>query len=329
MAIICYVIQHFIFIFLLSERRRKLLFSTIIFLGIFTFYTKPDTYDLISYTEAVQHPEQFEFLFKQLLLFFKYYISYDRGVIFGVQLFILLIFASAAFENKRFNIFIFVIIISSLFFTLTINNNIRQGISTILILIAFQRKIIDFKFFSYLIFSILFHNSAILFISLMMCILLWVKYIERYITLWLNYFFVITFGILVGNAVIEFISITGYENYVGKNLTVNNERTPLIIKLLIIGAPFLISEIFIGFRKINFQIDFFRYSRLFIYSTLIILSLATHFDEIGSRILFFYFGIELFLMIALGYLFIVKPLIIIMISYAFSLNAWNILGFSS
>jgi hypothetical protein len=106
----------------------------------------------------------------------------------------LLIFASAAFENKRFNIFIFAILIGSLFFTLAINNNLRQGISITLILLAFQRKTIDLRFLTYTILASFFHASALLFLSLLMFLLIWLKYLQNFFTFFFNYLLIILFG---------------------------------------------------------------------------------------------------------------------------------------
>lgn len=328
MVLVPYIALHLISFLFLDKKFRVVYQLLAIVSFLLIILLKKDTYDIFSYTQAVNYSEVFEPGFHYLISFFKLFSDKSRMIISGVQVFIFLLATGLIFffRDKRF--FKFSLIISSLFLVLAVNNALRQGIATILILYGLvhllERHFL--KTILYFLLAISFHFSSIVFTFLIILVYLFLKSsIEsnRFIR---SIVFMILGGALSSLLISAVVKLAGYEVYLNTVLTENNERTPLLIKLIPIIAVFLISEFFVGFKFKFKMIDFMRSLRYFLIFLLLPLAFLPGLDELGARILFFYFGLEMLLLLFLVEYRFFQPTFWILLSYTLAFNAWNVLG---
>lgn len=298
---------------------------------------KEDTYDLISYVVIFQSNAagyDSEAAFSGLVRFFNRMIDGERGALYLYQAFLIALVSSVALFYKRDRILIVAISLSSVAAMLTINNNLRQGAASIFIFLSllafFKRK----KMLAILlaITAVGFHMSAPLFLVLVIGIgvIYRALYIERYekshygiirlylIGLSISIGLALTFHIIV-----EYLP---FSHYVGKILTEDSERTGLFLKIVAVFGLLVASESVLKFRSVDYELDFFRLLRLTFLSFLLVISIVPQYDEIGSRILFFYFVIEMGLLSLLVSRRLFNTVVMIVFGYAFASNVWNILG---
>jgi hypothetical protein len=328
-----YIIQQLMFVTILF--RLKIIysiFSLFITFGIFIF--KPDTYDLISYTKAVGSTDGLEPLFHYLISFFQVFTNDNRLVITFYQFFILSLSASIIFFFRNNKFLILVTIFSSVAVILATHNNLRQGTASLFMLIGIFFFLRGHKFISILsmILSCAVHISSIFFISIFSIIyFLYYFFLSRslkkkYKSMNLIYIFSIFLGLLFAVLLYVFTDMLFYSNYQEMNLTIDNERTPLEIKTLALFLLLFTSEAFMKFQKIDYEIDFIRFIRLVFLFFIFFISFYKDFDEVGSRISYFYYIIELGLLCYLLNKNLYYPSCVIILFYSMAFNVWNILG---
>lgn len=316
---------------------------SLVFISII-YLLKVDTYDLYTYTLTVDYPFFFEPGFAYLVYSLSLIFEENRAVIAFIQflLAILIFFASVRVWNSKYFtkdrnlIFLLVLIIGSIFFTLGVNNAIRQcfaGSFLILALVYTSEK----KYFISLLFTFfafMFHFSSI-FLSVIMYIMWFMIIIMNKTNIQINSF-ILRFIALLFFTVISIISyytlyqladFAGYSNYFGRSIGVGGEgtRTGIVSKVVSVFFYFCLSETLI--KSIAFKNNLFRFIfllRYFFIAFLVVLAIFQE-NELGSRILYYYFLIELLSMICLFKLKHNLPGIVIFLFYGFALNAWNII----
>lgn len=328
-----YIFQQLMFVTILF--RLKIIysiFSLFITFGIFIF--KPDTYDLISYTKAVGSTDGFEPLFHYLISFFRVFTNDNRLVITFYQFFILSLSASIIFFFRNNKFLILVTIFSSVAVILATHNNLRQGTASLFMLIGIFFFLRRHKFISILsmTLSCMVHLSSIFFILIFLIIyFLYYFFLSRplkkkYKSMNLIYIFSIFFGLFFAVLLYVFTDMLFYSSYREMNLTIDNERTTLEIKALALFLLLFTSEAFMKFQKIDYEIDFIRFLRLVFLFFIFFISFYEDFDEVGSRISYFYYIIELGLLCYLLNKNLYYPSCVIILFYSMALNVWNILG---
>lgn len=347
--VILYIFIHLFSVSILLKEKWKKIYAFSILITLIVIYSfKPDTYDIKNYAAAVNYP-YFEPLFMFLILLFRT-VFQPRIVILIIQL---LIFITTLFVLKKLSkqkgiiteeIIYYGIALISPAFTLGINNALRQFWASVLIIyglyLFFNKKFFSGTFI--FIVSFLIHYSSVAFTFLGLLVLL----IQNKLFSKGFYFgtfyrkaqkkFVISTNLLI--TIILVISIIGFAlfpiiisstNYaVYLNFAIFEGRQPLYLKYAYILTTFLISQFFIqtnDFRKFDF-FNFLLLLRLFLIVFLLPFNISSSFFEAGSRIIFFYFVIEMFLIsIAFKrkYYYFVVSLVFL---NAFTTNVWNILG---
>jgi hypothetical protein len=308
------------------------IFSLFITFGIFIF--KPDTYDIISYTKAVGSTDGFEPLFHYLISFFKVFINDNRLVITFYQFFILSLSASIIFFFRNNKFLILVTIFSSVAVILAAHNNLRQGTASLFVLISIFFFLRGYKFISILsmILSCGFHLSSIFFITIFLFTYFSYYFFlsrslkKNYISMNLLYIFSILFGLSLSVLLYAFSEMIFYSSYREMNLTIDNERTSLEVKVLALFLLSFTSEMFMRFKKIDYEIDFIRFLRLVFLFFIFFISLYENFDEVGARISYFYYIIELGLLCYLLNKKLYYPSCVMILFYSMAFNVWNIFG---
>ena len=152
MAVITYIFQHFLAVMLLDKRLR--LFFPIIsfFLVLVIFSAKVDTYDIYSYVNSVGYSYVYEPLYALIIRIFSYFEPNHRLVIFYFQSLLTVLFLSLAYVFPKKRLLLFSIILLSVFFQLSVNNALRQGMASVFILYSIAH-LLKSRFFIFLVFS--------------------------------------------------------------------------------------------------------------------------------------------------------------------------------
>tara|TARA_B100000749_G_scaffold187855_1_gene145512 strand:+ start:2037 stop:3044 length:1008 start_codon:yes stop_codon:yes gene_type:complete len=331
---ILFVLQHLSTAAIVYGKRLRAAYVLLSFsIFCFIYFIKPDTYDIIAYVDAVSYAYVFEPLFALLVLVFDYFTSDERTVIFLVQALLALFLISLSFSVRPNSRLIAIsVIIFSVFFTLAVNNALRQGFSSFF-LIVFSFSLINRKYLlctACLLIATGFHLSAIAF-----GLVLWGVYLV-FIFFGSEFLRFRSVSVAVSYLILAVISASGfvfidlilsagfYSNYDGMELV--KERVPLFVKVVPIFFIFVISEFFLWNKKSSFSLLIVRHWRAFFILFVAVMSLDVRYSEIGARILFFYFGIDLvFQLYCLNHRFF-KSLFASVFGSAFAINAWNVLG---
>lgn len=336
MALI-YIFQNFLSVLLLLKfNKTYTIISLALFFVIFLF--KVNTFDLIAYERLIEFNDyhNYEFFFVKILNLLSLTTSDSKMIIKTYQLFMVGIALSITFFFRNQKLLILAIILSSVAFMLAVNNNLRQGTASLIILLSIISYIEGNKKLSIilLISSIGFHYSSIYFLLITISFGLVFKFESslsyRYRDIKFNMIFIYILSAIIALSfsffILEFTKFTYFSSYESMNLSNNNHRTKLTEKALIITILSIIVELFLKFRKINYKIDLFRFFKICFIFIILAISFFDAFDEIGSRILFFYFIIELGLLIYLVNFKFYNTTVLILLSYMFAFNVINILG---
>ncbi len=347
--IILYFLQHLSSILLTKKTKSFVILFCVIGVASFVliYILKKPSYDLISYENSMDYAFVYEPGYYALTRLIKLG-GFSNGLtltIIRIILASLFFFAGYKFFGERAQgtdkLVLVLFIVSSVAFTLGVNNAIRQSYSSILMILAifYYQKRRLFWFFVFTILGTLFHKSTIGFI-------LYIVFINSLLTLfyegrlWKIKFAKFTsefnlFLLLVIPAFALFVlllvaSSTKYGRYLGVSYADASEglaRTSAIIKIGIISVIFALSEIKFGkFIRDNSHFTILRFLRFGFFFLVFWFSLHPLLDEIAGRILYFYFVIELFL-ILVAYLENKRDgVVIILLSYTFAINAINILS---
>ena len=333
MALI-YIFQHFLSLLLISKFNKIYAYLSL-FLFFIIFIFKTDTFDLISYERLFRFNQyqHYEYFFVKIIDFIRIITSDSRIVITLYQLFMIGVASSIIFYFRKQKLLTLAIIFSSVMFMLAINNNLRQGTSSIITLLGIISIFEGNKKLGFLLLmsSIGFHGSTVYFLliisflGLIFPLAYSIYYRDKNSMIFL---YSICFSIAIISAyLIQYFTImTKFYVYEGMNLTIDTHRTGLLLKSILILLSSLVVEMFLKFKKINFKIDLLRFLKLFFVLVVLSLSFDIAFDEIGSRILYYYFMFELGLLIYLINLNLYKTAVLILLSYMFAFNVINILG---
>ncbi len=340
MIIFSYILQHFLAILIIFTKKydlRYYLSCSILFLSFIIFVLSNDTYDIISYTKSISSPSQFEFLFAKNLEIFKYFGFEKRNIIYIIQFEIFIIFCICSFLISKKNFVILLAILSvSIFYYLTIFNNLRQGISCVFIFFAFyfSKNKRFFLTLLMIIISQLFHKSSIFFISIFFLFFVFLDVRNKKNFYKINdllKFSLILFPICAVSLAIYFVLSQyidlPYYGYFLDTRDVHYSRTDMIVKtfslLLIFAISEIVIDISIKIEKIKFDKFFneFRFYR-FVMMNLIIITYLFQLYDLQSRFMFFYWFLEILMcMKAIENKRFTFFTFIIILSYMFAINA--------
>lgn len=350
--IVLYVFQHLFSPLLLVRQLSFWYLLLSILVVVFIHFVKPDTYDIASYTQAMDYPFSFEIGYALLSFFSKLVLQDNRVALYLVQVILTLLFLSLSFQvenkyQKMNNLVTYsVIITSSVAFYLGVNNAIRQGFSSILLMWCFyffsKKKLL--RSFLFLLLAQGFHNSSILFYSFF--IIVYTCSILRQDSIHVFNLFKLrihkTFSTdFIKIILIPFILILSiftlyylifqigfFMSYGDMILTI--DRTPAYLKILPIIAIFAITEFYLGKYKHTSKADFFNILRLLRWSLVLLMLFLLHnrgFDELISRILYFFMCIDCTILVhAWNTKKHRKVVVFTLLSYAFATNVWNIIS---
>lgn len=298
---------------------------------IVTVYSlKPDTFDILTYTNSTNYPWIFEPAFELLLQVAASIARDSREAILIVQL----VLAISIVYCLRFCASVrgvgalsLIYSISSIYFVLAVNNNLRQGFAAVAMLLLatmlFRRHHIRALLFAAL--GAAFHSSSVFFAVF----ILGVYFFQRALRNWLTFYAIFAcIGFLLSLFLLAPLAeLFGYGGYLAKDSSSADHRTPLAYKVMAIGLYLIISEYWL--EKISTMdgsyFSFLRATRVAIYIITATFLVDAGYDELGARLLFFYFAVEALLGVRLlnsGYRLV--PAIFIA-AYAVAPNAHNIL----
>ena len=350
MVAILYFLQHILSFFLLDKRIRNYYVFLSFSLFSVIYFIKRDHYDIPHYIELAKNPQVFDDVgFGYVLNFFYLFTDNPEFVVRCTQCLIALIFLiygylahiNFDFTNRTIKkesvLYIFLLIIMSVAFTLGVNNGLRQAFSGILVLymllFIIERKYLLAVFIA--VPSIFLHGSGLYFLLLCLLLFIFLKLFYFYSILKIRLSFLVTLfcvcmaGVISGLLLSEYISYSEvYSQYSNKILLITgNERLSLSLKLFPIFFIFLFSEIFGGKYSVhNIHLSTLRFLRLLFISLCITLAFFMNLDELGARMLYFYFLIEMALIIFFWLNSNKFASIFITFSYAFAINALHILS---
>lgn len=331
---IFYILQHLFSIFALDKRFKILYILFSLYVYIVIYLLKQDTFDLIIYKEYIGNPIKFETGYTWLSMNLNLLLEDSHLVLRAIQFILLFCFLySIKFvkSEKKDTLMMIVIILSSAAFILGVNNVIRQAFASLFIIWALL-NIVNKQYilsFMLLILAILFHKSSIL---------LYVFLIYSYLVyemIYKKYNFSIGASLLV-HILLSLVGLLGlyilfkngfYTSYANMNMIGDGIRTLFSIKIVAISMVFLASEKFLyDYNRDSSLFEIFRFIRMFLLVFLILLSFNPGIDELGARIMYYYFMVEMFLMLYSWNNERKLSVVIILSSYLFAINAINILA---
>lgn len=289
---------------------------------------QPIANDILSYVNYADKPQSFEPIFGKVIEYLFLITGEKRAAVVGYQFFLALIvvlFASIFRANFLLSV---AISVSSVAFMLAINNVLRQGTSSVFLLLGCLALLRRSYVSAGVAFGVAcgFHISAVAFAGLCIATFWFAKLfaVGRNMSLVFLIIFIGSLGISFFATLVIDGSI--YGNYLGRSL-VGPERTGLLQKSMLLGVVWLGSEIMLKIRAISFKVAFFRALRALFILFPISLAIVGGFEEIGSRVLYFYYWCELAVVLSLLETKRFKYTVTyIIIGNGFALNVWNILG---
>ena len=329
-----YILQKLLSILILFKLKFFYGFISL-FLFFIIFFFKEDSHDILNYVKEVGNTDTYELFFHNIIKIINLATD-DKALVITIYQLLLLIFASCiSFFFKENKILILSIILSSIAIMLGVHNNLRQGTSSIFILLGIISYIHGNKKIgiTLILSSVGFHHSSIFFISLIAVlgmifnIVVTRNYFKKYphiVNISFITFVGALFAVIVINYLIYFIS---FQSYLGRDIASHSQtRLPHELKVLILFLFWLSTEIFIKFRTIDIQIDFFRYLRQFLIFFIVILAFFDLFNEISNRIIYFYYIIEMALLCFYVDRKMYNITVYMLIIYGFALNVWSIVA---
>lgn len=340
-----YVMQHLSTVLLLKKTVRTA--GLFLAIGIITYssiyFLKSPSYDLLIYLTAFNYAAIFEpgyYLLSTSLISLGLPNDWALNIIRLLLAFLFIVPSIKVIrkdKNLLESLVLALIIVSSVAFTLAVNNVLRQGFASIFIMISFY-QFLDGKKVTFILFavlSVLFHLSAPFFIAYM----LFIYYLSQ--SLYEGHLAkveLLKFSSGVNSIVLFLIPIAAislilvatqfiFSGYLSMNLaTGESERTTAIVKTLFVAIVFIVSEW--SFGRYGSELDKFtvlRFARLAFISLVFWMSLNPQLNELASRILYFYFVVEMFVILHAYQRAKYPGVVLTLISYGFALNAINIL----
>ena len=338
-----YIIQQLSsLLILLKYRKLYALVSLFFFVIIFLF--KPDTFDLVMYPDIVLSVARHEILFEKVINFISLFINDERKVITVYQIFLLCVASLMLlfFQESKDKLLILAIILSSVAVMMSVHNNLRQGLASIIILISIFSYLAGYKKTAIilLISSQGFHRSSIFFITIIFfASIIFSNLYKRFSSFnnleCMKMIYVLAFGIssilfiaiISSMSYLDYLTLgkTEFKNYV-RDFEYGQFRTPVMIKNFILLLFIIATEFFLKFKSINYRLDLLRFLRILFVLTCLFLSFIDDFSEVSNRILFMYYTIEMGMLCILVSEKFYNTTIVILFGYAFAFNIWNIVG---
>ena len=300
----------------------------------FIFFLKEDKGDIIHYTRLASNSYGFEPFYAFVITKLSTLIENNRTVILVYQLLVLSLASSIIFFFKENKILILSIIFTSIAVMLCVHNNLRQGTSSIFILIGIiayiqgNKKICIFTTLT----SLGFHNSSFLFITVICILGLIYKYftinhLKKDFRIIVSYFISLLLSLISIFFLFNYIEISEYQNYLDMDLAANNStRVDHRIKVYILLFYWLSTEFFIKFGSVDRQIDFFRFLRQYFILFIFILSFNQTWFEISNRVIYIFYILDLGLLCFLVDRKIYKLTVYMLLIYGFAFNIWILIG---
>jgi hypothetical protein len=350
MIIAFYIFQNIYLIALINNKvgkvPYKLIFPYILSVFIILYISEPSG-DILKYTEQISSPHQFELLFAYNITLLKDFFNLDpKTIIYVIQYELLLFFLLLVYKysgKEKNNRLILMLSICSVFFYLSFFNNLRQSFSLIFFGLFFLFYF-EKKFYLSVISIIIgynFHNTIIYFL---LFTLLFSFILRHYSSKTLKYpnlrehiivviILSVIFGLLFYFLRTELADIQ-YFNYLDKEILATSSRIPVVYKLILMTVIYIISETLLGRNKIVSK--FFQHIRFLRTVTLALLIFplfwllfnieVQNLIDFTSRILFFYFFIELIYVAELiKYNTGKKTITFLLITHIFAFNVYKLI----
>jgi len=318
------------------------------------YLVKPLSYDLVIYDkylkEGTVYPKDIGFILLQYIIL-KFPIENKIEIISGLLGILIIIIAFYLVKGKNIEKLTstVAIMLGSVYFVLSTGNALRQGFSSIFLILSylymFESKI---KSVLFLLLAASFHSSAPIFYMFFLVTYLvqnisfddrlyietgkFIKKIKsrtiifKYsvVFLWVLYIFSIVS--IVG---LFFIRFTDFEHYL--DFVLEEGRMKPVYKIIPVAFMFFLSEYFVT-QSNSFtsqSTEFKRLRLLRFYLFILLLSLLPHksFAEAWSRILFFYFCVDAYMLVCLKVRNIYDRLYFSLVNFSngFYINAINVL----
>jgi hypothetical protein len=340
--VITYAAQHLIAGFLVNKRYVRLTLLLMFLAGVALYAGKVDSYDIPNYMQA-WNEYSFEGGYLALVGFVKLF-TQDRvlgiHIIQGVLMAAFCILGLYYAGGRKNYLFACIAMFASVAFTLGVNNGLRQGFSSIFLLLALgcmlRGKWLPFAIT--LALSVLFHKSAVLFFAFSLgsyciyCVFFRKRAFRNHatgkiISPWIAAFVLLGVAV-IGLALMQALFRFGiYSGYQDRNTSVDYYRTSSFIKTLSLFATFIVSEYLLG-KTVDHDTDFsfLRFLRMGLLFFVGALSFNPGYYELVARICYFYFAVEIVLVIVAWRLGKRLAPAFMLMSYALALNAINILA---
>ena len=336
-----YILQKLLSILILL--RLKFVYSFLCIILFFViFFLKDDSFDIGGYTTLASTPGIFELFYSGIIDTLQLFVTDNRTVIYIYQLLLVCLASSMAFFFKENKFLILAVLISSVAMMLGVHNNLRQGTASIWMLLGIISFIQGKKKIGVLslLISLGFHSSSYLFVVLISTLgIVYKSFVHKYpfkghIRIFHSYgiciILTLIFITILSNIINLPIAQSGrinWNTYVGMDLVANDPgRVNHQLKILILFLFWLSTEFLLRSRSIDFQLDFIRYLRQFFLIFVVGLSFFPLFNEVGNRILYLYYVMEMGLLCFLIDRKLFKITVFILLSYTFAFNVWTILG---
>ena len=334
-----YILQKFLSVLILL--RLKFVYSIIcIILFFIIFFFKDDSFDIGGYTTLASAPGVFELFYSGIIDILQLFVNDNRTVIYIYQLLLVCLASSIIFFFKENRFLILAVLLSSVAMMLGVHNNLRQGTASIWILLGIISFIEGKKKIGVLsiLISTGFHSSSYLFIILISTLGIMYKYfvpknpLNRHIRIFYAYSICIVLSLvylfmfsMVINLPLAQSGRIDWSIYIGMDLVANDpDRVNHQLKILILFLFWLSTEFLLKARSIDFQLDFIRYLRQFFIMFVVSLSFFPQFNEVGNRILYLYYIMEMGMLCYLIDRRIYVLTVFILLSYTFAFNVWTI-----
>lgn len=308
------------------------LVSGLVIIG-FVLFLKPNTYDLIAYLDFFNQPFPTDIGFYNAVLLMNYFgftenftLLIFQSAILTALLFVLYV----VIEDTKFSSNLF-LVCCSLFFILATQNILRQGISVSFALLAYSFFIRKSGWrsarYALMLISISFHFWTIILCGLFL-IEFFLRFVKRRIYFRSGFWAEFIIGSFLGFMALFFISTLNVsEVYIDSAYEWEGNRTSVLLRAIAYSTVFYAIHFIIHNLYINNPYRCFYSLRVLIFS--FTLPLVFH-PEVFSRIQVFYIAVELIIFSTLYYSCSVKKrvaFLVLLASYSFAPNAWNILTF--
>lgn len=322
-----WVLSHVLTAIAVMLRRYSAIYSIVAIAFIVAILIlKQNTYDLEWYLPYMEDPYPLEPIFYGGTLFLSKVLTLKPELILvfwqTIIFLSLMPVSSLISERKRSPFLALLIIIGSVFFVLASQNGLRQGVAVSLLLYFYVLYAVKKNSVRLFIISssplILIHYSSAMFIVILM---MYFYFKEKKKGLWVLGIFL---SIMYGFVLQYFIGIYS-EFYATIDIDWGDERTPSVVKFIVIATVFSLSSAFFCFAKDPVSRDFLRL-RLYTFSSTIPLAFT---GEFFARYMYFYYAVELIAMLVVigreRNLIARTGVSLIVLAYGFAPNAINVI----